>query len=164
MSYLRERPQLVRVDMTMCSCKPIHFGVPQCSVLGPILFLLFVNNIVSLYISGEIFLFADDISLMWSNPHLTALHRTLYKEFVIQLFKMELSHWHWDQIPRSSFNFRNSVVCFLWVASPIYDTFFWRTSVTQFERVFLGFKIEMFNISFDEKNSLSGFLLKNVKY
>ena len=81
-SYLNNRNQRVRVDKTVSSCKPIECGVPQGSVLGPILFLLFINDIASLDISGKICLFADDTCFTWSSPDTTALHRTISSDLI----------------------------------------------------------------------------------
>lgn len=81
-SYLGNRSQFVRVDTTMSSCMPIECGVPQGSVLGPILFLLFINDIANLDISGKICLFADDTSFTWSNPDVKALHTTISSDLI----------------------------------------------------------------------------------
>ena len=61
-SFLQNRSQEVIVEgMNSSSCNVIS-GVSQGSVLGPVLFLMYVNDI-GLNIHGEIRLFADDIFL-----------------------------------------------------------------------------------------------------
>ena len=43
-SYLTERKQIVRINGCCSTSKQLFQGVPQGSILGPILFLLFVND------------------------------------------------------------------------------------------------------------------------
>ena len=60
--YLTDRYVQVQVDGALSERIPVTSGVPQGSVLGPILFLLFVNDIPEL-IHSRILLFADDIKI-----------------------------------------------------------------------------------------------------
>ena len=65
-SYLSGRMQCTEVGDTQSELEIIRWGVPQGSVLGPLLFLIYINDIVN---SSEIFkfiLFADDTSLYYS--------------------------------------------------------------------------------------------------
>ena len=61
-SYLSNRQQYVVIQGHRSNLKPIKAGVPQGSVLGPLLFLIFINDI-HLGISSDIKLYADDTSL-----------------------------------------------------------------------------------------------------
>ncbi len=45
-SYLRNRKQRVKVGNSKSDRESISKGVPQCSIMGPILFTLFLNDIV----------------------------------------------------------------------------------------------------------------------
>lgn len=68
-SYLTDRQQRVVLNGTSSTWQVITAGVPQGSILGPLLFLVFINDIVG-NIQSMINLFADDTSLMKSisNP------------------------------------------------------------------------------------------------
>ena len=61
-SYLSDRKQRVIVPGAVSDWKFIRAGVPQGSILGPLLFLLYINDIVN-DIGSNIRLFADDTSL-----------------------------------------------------------------------------------------------------
>ena len=60
--YLSDRKQRVVLNGTESSWLPIESGVPQGSVLGPLLFLLYINDLTE-GISSNMRLFADDSSL-----------------------------------------------------------------------------------------------------
>ena len=59
-AYLSNRVQQVSVNNTVSDVLPVVSGVPQGSILGPILFLVFVNDIPAAVSSSLVLLFADD--------------------------------------------------------------------------------------------------------
>ena len=61
-NYLSDRRQRVVLPRASSDWKNIRAGVPQGSVLGPLLFLVYINDIVE-DIGSHIRLFADDTSL-----------------------------------------------------------------------------------------------------
>ena len=78
-SYLSDRYQYVKVNGTKSSLLPILFGVPQGSILGPLLFLIFINDLpdaTSLYVK----LFADDTFLCAQNSNFALLESEVNSE------------------------------------------------------------------------------------
>ena len=64
-SYLSNRRQYVTIGEHKSGLSSITTGVPQGSNLGPILFLLFINDICMLPLKGKLRLFADDTSVLY---------------------------------------------------------------------------------------------------
>jgi len=62
-NYLNGRVQSVCIDGTMSDFLPVTTGIPQGSVLGPVLFLMFINDIPGSIKSMLTHLFADDVQL-----------------------------------------------------------------------------------------------------
>ena len=60
--YLSNRHQRVVLNGVQSAWLPLNSGVPQGSVLGPLLFLIYINDLTA-NISSQIKLFADDASL-----------------------------------------------------------------------------------------------------
>ena len=58
-AFLRNRQQRVVLEGCMSSTSQVLSGVPQGTVLGPTLFLLFINDLPS-YVDSPVRLFADD--------------------------------------------------------------------------------------------------------
>ena len=69
-SYLSNRKQAVKIGQCISHDKPITCGVPQGSVLGPLLFLIYVNDIHVSSPQVKFHLFADDTCIFNSSKQL----------------------------------------------------------------------------------------------
>ena len=66
-SYLTDRQQFVSILDVHSTVGKLHCGVPQGSVLGPLLFLVYINDIQNCAPGTNIKLFADDTNIFVSN-------------------------------------------------------------------------------------------------
>lgn len=65
-SYLKNKKQIVKINDIMGEEMKINCGVSQCSVLGPLLFILYNNSVCDIKINGQIVTYADDTCLLFS--------------------------------------------------------------------------------------------------
>ena len=76
-SYLTNRIQQVKTDNILSEPLAITKGVPQGSILGPILFSIYINDVAKAAGSSRIHLYADDTILYASGPSLCSAASTL---------------------------------------------------------------------------------------
>ena len=80
MSYLKDRKFFVCVNGYQSDTKISNIGVPQGSTLGPLLFLLYINDIVHCSALLKFILFADDTTIMLKSHNIDDLNNTLEAE------------------------------------------------------------------------------------
>jgi len=78
-SYLSERQQVVDVSGTLSSQGDISCGVPQGSILGPLLFLIYVND-MELAVNCKLLLYADDSALLVPGRDVSEIEKRLGTE------------------------------------------------------------------------------------
>ena len=83
-SYLSNRKVVVKIGTTTSDKKDVSIGTPQGSVLGPLIFLLYVNDLPCHISQGKIFMYADDSTIIISDPDPSILRNkvsTVLEEF-----------------------------------------------------------------------------------
>ena len=78
-SYVHNRSQYVSYNNSESSYLPIRCGVPQGSILGPLLFIIYINDLRNVSDVLKIFLFADDTSIFYSNKDMEKVENVLTK-------------------------------------------------------------------------------------
>ena len=81
-SYLQNRQQFVKMGEHMSSCLDIACRVPQGSVLGPILFILHINDICKTSKILQFVLFADDTNIFCMGEDLQQLLELITTEII----------------------------------------------------------------------------------
>ena len=81
-SYLSNREQFVSVNGHNSSLKKVSCGVPQGSVLGPLLFLIYINDLPNATKSLSFFLFADDTNIYFESDDIEKLTKKINNELV----------------------------------------------------------------------------------
>ena len=76
-SYLSNRKQCIVENKLRSSMQPIKAGVPQGSILGPVLFLLFVNDLPLFVNETYLEMYADDTTLHYANKDKNVLQSKL---------------------------------------------------------------------------------------
>jgi len=78
-SYLSNRAQYTTTNGCKSSTLQINCGVPQGSILGPLLFVLYINDLPTI-IKGKTVLYADDSTFLFSNQSIQMLEYTTNQE------------------------------------------------------------------------------------
>ncbi len=86
-SYLQNRKQIVSINGYESDINTIKHGVPQGSVLGPLLFLLYINDLHICIKNSTVYHFADDTNLL----HINSTYKKLQKSLNMDL--KNLCNW-----------------------------------------------------------------------
>ena len=109
-SYLTGRTQRVKINGVHSEEAAVTYGVPQGSVLGPLLFLLYINDLYAQDIDGKIIGYADDTCLIVTaknNKHLsekanlamkTVYHWLCSNSLVLNVSKTKVIRFSWSTV------------------------------------------------------------------
>ena len=89
-SYLFRRKQRVKIGNIKSEWGEINKSVPQGSILGPLIFNIFLNDLFYFVKQGNKYNYADDNSISVSHKELTILSRQLQAESEVTV------HWFFD--------------------------------------------------------------------
>ena len=76
-SYLTDRTQCVRIGDSLSSFKPMNIGVGQGSIIGPILFLFYINDLTNISDVLNTVLYADDTTVFLSDDCSSRLYNDI---------------------------------------------------------------------------------------
>ena len=79
-SYFPYRAFLVSIESKYSSIWKVSYGVPQGSLLGSLLFLIYVNDMKQV-VSSDLLLYAEDSCLTFQHKHFTEFEKHLSNDF-----------------------------------------------------------------------------------
>uniref|UniRef100_A0A8C5MCA3 Reverse transcriptase domain-containing protein n=1 Tax=Leptobrachium leishanense TaxID=445787 RepID=A0A8C5MCA3_9ANUR len=81
-SYVSDRSQYVSISGSSSLPLPVTCGVPQGSILGPLLFTIFINDLPNVCKASTVHMYADDTVIYTSKPTLRQLEAVLQEQFI----------------------------------------------------------------------------------
>ena len=94
-SYLSDRSQYVTYDGMQSQILPIKCGIPQGSILDPLLFIIYMNDICSVSDLLYTILYADDTSVLLNGKHINDLMDIINNEYKA-LFMVESQYINFE--------------------------------------------------------------------
>lgn len=81
-SYLSGREQRVSIDGITGETRTVSYGVPQGTVLGPLLFTIYINGLLEIKTEGDIISFADDTAILYESNTWQELKTLVENDFL----------------------------------------------------------------------------------
>ena len=76
-SYLKHRSQFVSLSGENSSIKHMQYGVPQGSILGPLLFIIYINDLPNIFNRAKFILYADDANIIINGANIADIVQQL---------------------------------------------------------------------------------------
>ena len=76
-SYLKNRSQFVSLSGVNSSIKQMQYGVPQGSILGPLLFIIYINDLPNIFNRAKFTLYADDANIIINGANIADIVQQL---------------------------------------------------------------------------------------
>ena len=108
-NYLLNRKQCTTVNGTTSDLLNISCGVPQGSILGPILFSIYINDLSHVVTNTSMYLYADDTVLLSSDKNILSARTKM------QLDLIEIATWCWRN--KLSLNIKKKKMHAVWFQS-----------------------------------------------
>lgn len=114
-NYLECRTYRVKIANNVSETKPSTFGVPQGSKLGPILYIIYANEMIRLLKNSTTFAYADDTAIIVSHESADTAAQIMQNELnimtrwchdnglIINATKTKIMHFRPRHIPRTNF-------------------------------------------------------------
>ena len=91
-SYLTSRRQITSINDTLSSSLPVTVGVPQGRIVGPLLFIIYVNDMPNVIKHCTIILYADNTLLYYSSTSANDIKKYLNEDLNL------ISQWLADNL------------------------------------------------------------------
>lgn len=82
-SYLAGRYQIVQIENQYSDMMGIAFGVPQGSIIGPLLFSIYINDLPSATSESQAILYADDTAVIYSSEKISEIQQVLSTDLIL---------------------------------------------------------------------------------
>ena len=79
-NYLTNRRQYVQINGKISNTETVTYGVPQGSVLGPLLFIIYTNDLPQSLTNSKTILFADDTTIFKSSNNIEHLYKAMNED------------------------------------------------------------------------------------